>query len=371
MFVRLKLSRFKKFQQLDLELRAMTVLTGANGGGKTSVLQALLLTHQAERARRRWPVWVQLNGPFGLALGEAQDVLARGATEPVVTFELVTQDGQNHAWSFAVSGERALFLEMTQSPETPVAPLGGSDRELAYLCAERVGPRDSLGTSSADVNYFGVGCQGEFAGQVLAVLDRRSVSQRRCRVGSPAMLRHQAEAWMSYLVRPIQIQANWFPSSSVTQILFRTPGVRGEWTRPPNMGFGISYALPIVVGALLVPPGGLLMIENPEAHLHPAAQSRMGAFLAQVAGDGVQVFVETHSDHVLNGIRRAAAVEPESIASEEVIFHFFAPNQVPVQSIEMNPSGNLTSWPDGFFDQLEKDLSDLASIRRRRGGRDV
>lgn len=60
------------------------------------------------------------------------------------------------------------------------------------------------------------------------------------------------------------------------------------------MGFGLSYALPIVVGGLVAAKDGLLIVENPEAHLHPQGQSNMGQFLAWLAGKGVQVIVETH-----------------------------------------------------------------------------
>ena len=128
---------------------------------------------------------------------------------------------------------------------------------------------------------------------------------------------------MGKIVRPIQIDAEWFPNTSVTRLRFKTPGIRSEWTRAPNAGFGISYALPIVVAALRAAAGGLLLVENPEAHLHPAGQSRIGGFLARVAADGVQVFVETHSDHVLNGIRVAVADGSAALLPEQAAIHFF------------------------------------------------
>ena len=75
--------------------------------------------------------------------------------------------------------------------------------------------------------------------------------------------------------------------------------------RPTNVGFGITYALPIVVSALSARPGSLLIVENPEAHLHPRGQVKMGELLCQASEAGIQVLIETHSDHVLNGIRLA------------------------------------------------------------------
>ena len=107
------------------------------------------------------------------------------------------------------------------------------------------------------------------------------------------------------------------------------------------------------------------MIENPEVHLHPAGQTAMGVFLSEVAAAGVQVVIETHSDHVLNGIRRA--VKSRMLASGDVALHFFQPRlegetqEGPqVQSPVVDANGNIDSWPDGFFDQFDRDMNYFA-----------
>ena len=170
--------------------------------------------------------------------------------------------------------------------------------------------------SAANVEELDVGSRGEFVAQVLASFDRSRVRAGRLESSSTetqiSSLLHQTESWMSKIVRPTQIDAEWFPNTSVTRLRFKTPGLRAEWTRAPNAGFGISYALPVVVAALRAEVGGLLLVENPEAHLHPAGQSKIGSFLARVAADGVRIFLETHSDHVLNGIRSRGLTWPAS-----------------------------------------------------------
>jgi hypothetical protein len=143
---------------------------------------------------------------------------------------------------------------------------------------------------------------------------REPLRHARTRDSGVVTLRTQLEYWASDVIRPIQISANWPPGITATVVRFQDPATLGEPIRPSNMGFGLSYALPILVAGLLAPVGGLLMVENPEAHLHPAGQSKLGRFLAMVAGAGAQVIVETHSDHVLNGIR-LAATESTSHAS--------------------------------------------------------
>ena len=108
-------------------------------------------------------------------------------------------------------------------------------------------------------------------------------------------------------------------------------------------------------------------MENPEAHLHPAGQSKIGGFLARIAADGVQVFLETHSDHVLNGIRVAVAEGSAALSTEEAAIHFFraededGPDR---QSIELKRTGQLSAWPVGFFDQVQVDLAALVSKQR-------
>jgi predicted ATPase len=142
---------------------------------------------------------------------------------------------------------------------------------------------------------------------------------------------------------------------------------------PVNMPYGVSYVLPILVSCLLRHPkylskqGGdtiekpTVVIENPEAHLHPAAQSQLGYFLAQMAADGIQIILETHSDHIVNGIRRA--IKTKVISYNNVLFNFFEKGekvgQNTIKKIYSDDDGRLSEWPKGFFDQFENDLMDL------------
>jgi predicted ATPase len=108
-----------------------------------------------------------------------------------------------------------------------------------------------------------------------------------------------------------------------------------------------------------------LIVENPEAHLHPAGQSRLGRFLARIAGSGSQVVIETHSDHVINGVRLAVA-DDRVINADDAFVHFFTggADGTAIQ-IELTAHGGLTAWPPGFFDQIERDLGELSRAKRR------
>ena len=373
MIAEIRLENFKRFRALTLNTANLTVLTGANGAGKTSVLHSLLLVRQMARQPNR--SHVELNGVDTLELGGPEDVIHREAGDDLAVVEILDAEGTRRRWSFRATStpdQRTLNAIVVDRPDDYSGALAGPAPQFTYLCAERLGPRDVLSASAADVAELDVGSRGEFVAQVLASFDRSRISAGRLASSTTetqiTSLLHQTERWMGKIVRPAQIDAEWFPNTSVTRLRFKTPGLRTEWTRAPNAGFGISYALPIIVAALRAAAGGLLLVENPEAHLHPAGQSKIGGFLAQVAADGVQVFLETHSDHVLNGIRVAVADGSATLLPEQAAIHFFRAedNGDPdLQSMELQRTGQLTAWPAGFFDQGQVDLAALASRRRR------
>lgn len=368
MLTRLAVTNFKRFRALDLPMRPLTVLTGLNGAGKTSAIQALLLARLASRSRH-----VELNGPYGLALGDASDVLHFEANEGEDICVTASRGDDSSTWRLRAPQERSLHLDVHDPPAEPVAPFAGSEQGFLYLCAERWGPRDVLGMSSAQIGDLHPGHQGEFVAQVLATLDRVVVRDAllhpRARTGEAPIttLKDNVEWWLSEIVCPVRLDVTTVSQANVAVLRFGVSGQPTARTRPPNGGFGVTYALPIFVAALMAPRGGLLIIENPEAHLHPAGQSAMGRFLARVAGDGVQVIVETHSDHVLNGLRRAIASD-DVLSAEDAVVHFFAVDEAgapAVTSITPRPNGELPRWPRGFFDQMDHDLAALARARRR------
>ncbi|MEU1516885.1 DUF3696 domain-containing protein [Streptomyces sp. NPDC005811] len=367
MITSLGIRHFKRFADASFELRPLTVLTGLNGTGKSTAIQALLLARQLADAHSNSSV-VQLNGPYGLALGEAHEVLHPDAPDSVIEIHLDNDDGASVAHRFEVPDEQALYLEVSD-PGVVLPELHGWGSEFTYLCAERLGPRDQLGVSAEHPNAIGVGVQGEYTAQVLALRESEQVPEALLHPDTEAthgvtILRTQVEMWTSDIIRPIKITAQWPPGITASTIRFQEPGLLSEPIRPTNMGFGFSYALPVIVAGLLARPGDLLIVENPEAHLHPGGQSKLGRFLARVAGTGVQVIMETHSDHVLNGARLAVA-EERGLAPEAAIVHYFGADGVGSVPIEFTGSGELTDWPQGFFDQIERDLGRLARARRR------
>ena len=307
---------------------------------------------------------IELNGPFGLELGSYGDLLN---LEDTGYFEIGIHATDNQSVTFAFRGEpdqRYATVEKREMNESFVS-LSSVPRALQYVSAERLGPRVLQGSAALPASLLEVGSKGEYCAQILAGLGGTQVDAKRRYGGDdqPPLLKAQTEAWLSQVTRPIQLDTENFPNIGVFSLKFRT---EEEWIKPTNMGFGISYALPIIVAGLIAPEGALLIVENPEAHLHPAGQSQMGVFLSSIASAGVQVLLETHSDHVLNGVRRAVS-ELGVLRPESAIAHYFDINQkASIKTLHFSSAGNLNHWPSGFFDQYQLDVQALTKVRRKR-----
>ena len=372
MLTRLDLQYFKCFELLRLPLGHLTLLSGANASGKSSVLQALVLLHQTMR-EHEWSARLMLNGE-AIKLGTVSDVVDKihGRRD----LEIGVIDGkQTYSWTFTgerselsmavgrvtvdqVAIEQPESLRHLLSPET-VASLANRLKNLTYITAERIGPREVYALEDRQIASV-VGPVGEHAVSVLhwgrdeSVLDGlviQDVINKRL---------HQVEARMRMFFPGCGLEVQQVPKVNAVTLGLRTSDAT-DFHRPIHVGFGLTQVLPIVIAALSAAEEDIMLIENPEVHLHPAGQALMGLFLAEVASAGVQVIVETHSDHVLNGIRRF--VKSGRIHPEQVALHFFRPrsaDMAQVVSPQMDASGNVDIWPDGFFDQFDKDMNHFA-----------
>lgn len=126
-----------------------------------------------------------------------------------------------------------------------------------------------------------------------------------------------------------------------------------------SVGVGLSQVLPTIVMALLAPTGTTLVFEQPEVHLHPKVQSILGDFFLGLTACNKQCLVETHSEHLLNRIRRRIAEAADNNLLRKVGIYFVVRRDAvsQYQSIEINEFGAIPQWPDGFFDEVEEESS--------------
>lgn len=378
----LHISNFKCFALCDVPTSRLNVLCGRNGAGKSSVLQALLL-YRAAATRPSDAQQVALNGQAGLALGTVLDVLHHGPgrtgnDSTIIEISYGHSDDPSELLLFDTSGqdEDDNFLVVRSRP--PATRLSDpSPWAFVYLSAERLGPRlHAEQLSYLPDERLGLGEYGQHAAEVLTVFERIKIAEQRLHPSERSkppeqrntLLLKTLEDWMSSIFGPLQIRADSNGPHAPPSILIREHDRAAEWVVATNIGFGISYCLPIVVAGLLMAENGILIVDSPEAHLHPAAQTALALFLAQVAASGCTIFVETHSDHMVDGVRLAVVLDDIDLAHGDCRFLSFARDErglVDPQAILIGSDGKLSSWPAGFFDQQTKNLRQLAAARRK------
>ncbi|MGQ4649680.1 DUF3696 domain-containing protein [Lyngbya aestuarii] len=359
----LRLINFKAFANQLLAFKPLTLLSGLNSTGKSSVLQSLLLLRQSYQQGLLPNVGLALNGDL-ICIGTAQDALFEAAQEDSISFELTWEDGNKGLWRFDYDREvdvlnlasPANFQEVYQSS------LFGNN--FHYLQAERIGPRPFSEMSDFQVRQRRqLGIRGEYAAHFLSINERKTIpnSSLSHPEAKSLDLIDQVEAWMGEVSPGTRLKIS--PKPDVDLMSFQYSYGDSNPYRATNVGFGITYTLPIIVAVLASTADTLILIENPEAHLHPKGQAKMGELLALAASCGIQVVIETHSDHVLNGIR--LGVHGGKLNPNNVQLHYFQRQQkkgqafTEVISPHIDRNGRIDQWPDGFFDEWDKSLEAL------------
>lgn len=371
----LRLKNFKPFEDKLLQFGTLTLLSGLNSTGKSSVLQSLLLLRQSYQQDLLSKTGLALNGNL-VNIGNAQDALFEGAKEDLIEFDIGWENGIKGIWRFNYDRDVDV-LNLTSKPvaeEVYQSNLFGN--KFHYLQAERIGPRTSYNMSEFAVQKMkSIGTKGEYTAHFLLLNQENNITNNELihpnvKKYQPSFndpetksknLIDQVEAWMGEISPGTRLKIALKSDIDLVSIQYFYGDSRPY--RATNVGFGISYTLPIIVSILTSEPDTLILLENPEAHLHPKGQFKMGELLALAASCGVQIVVETHSDHVLNGIR--LAVHDGKLNPKNVKLHYFQrvnkEGQLVTELVSpnINRHGKIDRWPDGFFDEWDKSLEAL------------
>lgn len=381
----IRIENFKCFLDVTIPLNKLTIIAGANAVGKSTLIQALLLIRQTfekyteidkfntiNEKNTEVALEIPLNGDYCLNLGNSSQIISSNAEKNEIIFTIKESIKFSHEIPFK-------YITYPEKPELALefrfpsimvmrSPTSIYRKEFHYLNAERLGPR--VTQNMINQEFPSTGYQGEFTGYVLAKNQQHKIDEKRkfrSKELKVPTLNKQAEYWLNYIIPGIEITN--IPYTEINQVgcYFRRTYSDTSPLNPNNIGFGISYVLPIIVSGLIAEKGSMLIVENPEAHLHPSGQSHIGQFLAQMAASGLQVIIETHSEHVINGIR--IAVLKDLISSDSVCIDFFnmeeKARQPRIEHITLDKDAELSYWPYGFFDQEEKDLAEIFKGRRK------
>lgn len=373
MLQNIRLINFKCFEDQVLDCAPLTLLCGLNGMGKSSVIQALLVLRQSFTAGELQHGRLVLGGDL-TELGTGQDILFENADPGIVGFELRHADISDPLvllFDYSSASDRLQEKQHLTMPAildggfrnwNHVPPLGGN---LVYLSAERLGPRKMYSLSETFAELGHLGARGEYAWNYLNANQDNLLpdDDLRCHPKHEGgRLLDVVGHWLQEVSPGVRLNLDAIKVADALVAGFSFERLEDIDTRPyraTNVGFGLSYALPVLVGLLAMPRGTLCLIENPEAHLHPRGQTRLAELMVRASLSGVQVVVETHSDHFLDGIR--IAVRDKLIKSDQVAVHYFGREggKSKVSSPKLDADGRIDSWPAGFFDQHEENLSRL------------
>ena len=374
MLTKIGLTNFKCFQQATVGCTSLNLLCGLNGMGKSSVIQALLVLRQSFETGELGNGRLVLGGQYA-DLGMGSDVLFEDADRDELGFSLESRQTRRN-WELTFAYMRGSDL-LTAIPDFPdnrrtyipsdwqvIPPFGGN---VVYVNAERVGPRKFYPLSEVLARRGDFGPRGEHTWNFLSHYRHDTLAADDPRLGASGrrQLLSVVDDWLQEVSPGAHLELETIAAADalVAGFTFDRPGdVASRRHRATNVGFGLSYVLP-VVAALLSKAGTLCLIENPESHLHPRGQTKLAELAARSSKAGVQVFVETHSDHFMDGVR--IAVRDGIVHPEDTTFHFFERDgtRSVITSPEVDSDGRLSRWPTGFFDQHEMNLIRLLQPR--------
>jgi len=363
----ISLRNFKCFEMETFELGQLTLLSGLNGMGKSTVLQSLLLLRQSQMNGMLQDVGLELNGNL-IRIGTAMDALYEDAKEERIEFGLTLSDRTQAQWSFQYDQKSDVMKREHSSDPEEIYQSSLFTDDFHYLQAERLGPRPSYEMSDYMVRqHRQLGVRGEYSAHFLEVYGKQSVLNESVLHpnAQSIQLQHQVEAWISEVSPGTRFHLT--PHSGMDRLELQYSFLTGEHLSKPfrstNVGFGLTYTLPVLLALLSSSNSQLILLENPESHLHPKGHFRLGELIALTASGGPQVIVETHSDHVLNGIR--IAIKNQKLKADQAKLYFFDREEVNgevkarINSPNIDKDGRIDFWPDNFFDEWDKALESL------------
>lgn len=363
---------FKNHADTHLELGKLTILTGINGMGKSSVFQSMLLLRDSFNRNNQMES-LFLDGDscdVGSSAGLVNSTVSNDSRN--LKLKIKTDAGGDFIFSFDYPAGNESSLSRSENSEQydtkKLKELALFTDNFQYLSAFRKGPQNdySINTNSVDKHKqvsMKMG-MGEFAVYYLNLYGGQEIPIEELKhdESSDLSLKYQVQEWLGEVSSNIQIKIDQYDKLKLSYG-YRQEGKPTVYHSAMNTGFGISYILSIIVAILSAKPGALILIENPEAHIHPSGQAALMRLICMAANAGVQIILETHSDHIINGA--LVNIKRNIISKENVSFYYFELdenlNSLPVK-LHVGDNNRITDAPDGFCDQIGIDLEELYDL---------
>lgn len=363
MLEKISLENFKCFEKVEIPIKRLNVLTGINGMGKSTLIQSILLLRQSYM-KNGLKDGLCLNGQY-VNLGNGQDVLYEKPQRDQIKI-VIRECAKDYAFLFDYSPEEDIQPAYETRTEGELNDLSILKNQFIYLSADRIKPQELYGITNEQnlINREFAGT-GEYALQFLEQYGSNAASNPYTvqANGYEPTLANQVRAWMDLISPGIAPQIRVDRQLRKSELRYEYIEGRNKTSsyKSVNVGFGITYVLPVIITLLTAKENDLIIMENPEAHIHPHGQRKLGELIAAAAAGGAQIIIETHSDHILNGIR--IAVKDNRISPEDTNLLYFYKDEKDfehkVKRPEIKRDGRLSEWPEGFLDEWDRALLEL------------
>jgi predicted ATPase len=339
----LEIENFKCIKKQRFELPPLTILTGINSTGKSSIIQSILLLSK---------YYSQIN----------KDLLSRCIANLSEFTEIRNKYQNAKSLQLAVTDSNGyqfdLYMDYDQTKadsDVNSDSLNYEDR-IYYISANRIG-QEELAIFSKDQK---VGNNGEFIFGYFE--NNKDTSLAFFKYEGSSTLKYQLNCWLEHILElQIELQTEKI-TATVVKVSFNSDGI--DNINPFNLGAGNSYVVKVLITGLMCKQGDTVLIENPEIHLHPKAQAKLGEFFAWLAQNGVQVILETHSEHLINKISYQAY--SKEINSDKIKIYYKSSIQEDLIPIGINHRGHFINadfdkiiFPSGFFDSTLQELLEM------------
>ena len=364
MIKQIKIRNFKSLKIADVSVSNLNLLMGLNGMGKSSFIQMLLLLMQSDKLEERV---IDLNGILA-QIGQGRDALYQFAEEEKIVFELTFEGHPRFIWKFAYQKDKEKLTAESGYTKEQMLFFRKHTKRFQYIRADRIGPKEIYDASSVVVtDKKQLGLLGEYAAYYINLFGQEyDVAEKlRHSNANSINLLAQVNSWMKEISPGVSLNTKYV--SEVNKVIldyqFDLINEKTNSFRPKNVGFGISYVLPIVLALLTAEEGKIIVIENPESHIHPRGQAELGKLISLAASIGAQLFVETHSDHILNGIR--VAVKEKLVDKSKVNVMYFEKTTTEkeqftmITPIKVDNNGELSKYPENMMDEWSNQLLKL------------
>jgi predicted ATPase len=371
----LRINSFKSHKNTDLKLSNLTVLCGSNGVGKSSTLHPLLLLRQSYLKNSSFD-YLDLKSD-AVRIGTVKDAIYQFSEKEGFLFNIET-DNQTFIFDFESLNQSDLSKTLIKKSHTANHTIAKSqiiavslfNTNFQFISAARLGPQSTYPKDDVVVEINNqisvVEGKAEYCIHYLEKNKNEDVIPAICNSNQKFQdLLSQTIAWEREIGEGVNVIIKDLGNLGYElKYSFDTQSELGKTNEfmPSNVGFGLSYVMPILVAILSAQKDALIIIENPEAHLHPNGIAKLTELMCLAAEAGIQIIIETHSDHVINGILvqcKRFEEDKKGIAKDHVSIYHFDRDETEhctkATKINIEEGGRVRYTPKGFFDQFTLD----------------